>query len=66
MGKESLDRGAKTAAVTSDRKFFDRPFITVGEAVCCRRLQQQLARTKKGSLDRRRTLAAMNEITGRR
>jgi putative transposase len=47
-----IDRGVKVAAVTSDGAFFDRPFITAGEAVRYRRLQQQLARTKNGSTNR--------------
>jgi transposase len=34
-----VDRGVRVAAVTSDGAFFDRPFITAGEAVRYRRLQ---------------------------
>jgi putative transposase len=60
-----IDRGVKTAAVTSDGAFYDREFITAGETVRYRRLQQQLARTKKGSANRAKTRAAMNRITGR-
>jgi putative transposase len=60
-----IDRGVKTAAVTSDGEFFDRPFITAGEAVHYRRLQQQLARTKNGSTNRARVRAHMNRIMGR-
>ncbi|MEV7003199.1 transposase [Streptomyces sp. NPDC093982] len=60
-----VDRGVKVAAVTSDGEFFDRPFITAGETVRYRRLQQQLARTKKGSVNRARVRAHMNKIMGR-
>ncbi|MEV7003679.1 transposase [Streptomyces sp. NPDC093982] len=52
------------AAVT-DGEFFDQSFITAGETVRYRRLQQQLARTNKGSANRRRLLAAMSKIMGR-
>lgn len=60
-----IDRGVKTAAVTSDGDFHDREFITAGEAGRFRRLQQQLARTKKGSANRAKVRARMNRITGR-
>ncbi|MFI9772434.1 RNA-guided endonuclease InsQ/TnpB family protein [Streptomyces sp. NPDC052415] len=60
-----IDRGVKTAAVTSDGEFHDRSFITDGERSRYRRLQQKLARTKKGSANRRNTIAAMNRIMGR-
>ncbi|MGV9535531.1 RNA-guided endonuclease InsQ/TnpB family protein [Streptosporangium sandarakinum] len=52
-----VDRGVVVAATTSDGDFHDRPFITSGEAQRYRRLQQQLARTRKGS-NRRRTVVA--------
>ncbi|MBW8705896.1 hypothetical protein MBT84_40420 [Streptomyces sp. MBT84] len=60
-----IDRGVKAAAVTSDGDFHDRPFIRAGEAARYRRLQQRLARTGKGSANRRKTITAMNRITGR-
>ncbi|MBL1110605.1 transposase [Streptomyces sp. 5-8] len=60
-----IDRGVKTAAVTSDGDFHDREFITVGETVRYRRLQQKLSRTKRRSANRRKTIAAMNKIMGR-
>jgi len=60
-----IDRGVKTAAVTSDGDFHDREFITAGEAGRFRRLQQQLARTKKGSANRAKVRARMNRIMGR-
>ncbi|WP_031486294.1 RNA-guided endonuclease InsQ/TnpB family protein [Streptomyces bicolor] len=60
-----IDRGVKTAAVTSDGDFHDRQFITPGEAGRYRRLQQQYARTKKGSAGRAKVHARMNRIMGR-
>ncbi|MEV7003919.1 transposase [Streptomyces sp. NPDC093982] len=60
-----VDRGVKTAAVTSDGEFFDQSFITTGETVRYRRLQQQLARTNKGSVNRARVRAHMNKIMDR-
>ncbi|MGG2458899.1 RNA-guided endonuclease InsQ/TnpB family protein [Streptomyces sp. RGM 3693] len=60
-----IDRGVKTAAVTSDGTFHDRQFITVGEAVRYRRLQQKLARSRRGSANRRKTITAMGRITNR-
>ncbi|WP_432172643.1 RNA-guided endonuclease InsQ/TnpB family protein [Streptomyces sp. Tue6028] len=60
-----IDRGVKTAAVTSDGDFYDREFITAGEAVRFRRLQQRLARSKRGSANRFKTIDAMNTILGR-
>ncbi|MDG4865607.1 transposase [Streptomyces sp. T-3] len=60
-----IDRDVKIAAATSDGVLYDRPFITGGEATRYRRLQQQLARSKRGSANRRKTIAAMNQIMGR-
>jgi putative transposase len=60
-----IDRGVKVAAVTSDGDFHDRPFITPGETVRYRRLQQRLARQKKGSENRAKTITAMGRIMGR-
>ncbi|WP_369394489.1 RNA-guided endonuclease InsQ/TnpB family protein [Streptomyces sp. CG1] len=60
-----IDRGVKVAAVTSDGDFHGRPFVTDGETVRYRRLQQRLARSKRGSANRRKTLAAMNRTMGR-
>jgi putative transposase len=45
--------------------FHDRPYITAGETARLRRLQQQLARCKRGSSRRRAALAKINAITGR-
>lgn len=60
-----VDRGVKTAVVTSDGEFLDRPFITAGESARHRRLQQRLARQKKGSTNRRKTITAMAQIMSR-
>ncbi|MEU5642559.1 RNA-guided endonuclease InsQ/TnpB family protein [Streptomyces milbemycinicus] len=60
-----IDRGVMVAAVTSDGTFHDRQFITPGERARYRRLQQKLARQKKGSANRRKTIAAMGRITTR-
>ena len=60
-----IDRGVAVAAVTSDGEFFDREFIHAGETARYRRLQQRLARTKRGSANRRKTLQAMSRIMHR-
>ncbi|MEV7004766.1 transposase [Streptomyces sp. NPDC093982] len=43
----------------------DQSFITTGEAIRYRRLQQQLTRTNKGSANRAKVRAHMNKIMGR-
>ncbi|MGW0735655.1 RNA-guided endonuclease InsQ/TnpB family protein [Streptomyces sp. NPDC002851] len=60
-----VDRGVKVAAVTSDGEFFDRTFITDGESVRYRKLQQKLARSKRGSKNWRKAVTAMRRIMGR-
>ncbi|NGO73898.1 transposase [Streptomyces sp. SB3404] len=60
-----IDRGVQFAAITSDGDFHDRPFVTAGEETRYRRLRQKLSRTKKGSANRRKTIAAMNRVMGR-
>ena len=60
-----IDRGVKVAATTSAGKFHDRPFVTEGEKTRYRRLQQRLSRTRKGSANRRKTIAAMGRLMGR-
>jgi putative transposase len=60
-----VDRGVTVAAVNSGDKVHDRQFITAGQTVRYRRLQQMPARQHKGSANRRRTVAAMSRITGR-
>ncbi|MGW2767716.1 transposase [Streptomyces sp. NPDC001275] len=57
--------GVKTAVVTSDGDFHDRPFITAGETVRYRRLQQRLARSKRASANRHKTITAMGRIMSR-
>jgi len=52
-----VGRGVVVALVTSDGELLDRTFATAGEAKRLRRLQQQLARQKKGSARRRATKA---------
>ncbi|MEW1914946.1 transposase, partial [Kitasatospora sp. NPDC085895] len=44
-----VDRGVAVAATTSEGVFHDRPYATPGEAKRLRRLQQQLARCRRGS-----------------
>ncbi|MER6074187.1 transposase [Streptomyces sp. NPDC001817] len=61
-----VDRGVAAAAVTSDGEFFDREFITPGETTRYRRLQQRLARSKRGSANRRKAITAMGRVTDRR
>ncbi|MGW3150613.1 RNA-guided endonuclease InsQ/TnpB family protein [Streptomyces sp. NPDC001177] len=60
-----VDRGVKAAAVTSDGDFYDRSFITAGEMERYRRLQQRFARTRRGSVNRHKTITAMNAVMGR-
>ena len=60
-----VDRGVKIAATTSTGDFHDRPYTTDGEAKRLRRLQQQLARCKRGSSRRNMVLTKINTITGR-
>jgi putative transposase len=60
-----VDRGVAVAATTSTGEFHDRQSTTAGEKTRYRRLQQRLARTRKGSANRRKTRAAMNRIMGR-
>jgi putative transposase len=60
-----VDRGVKIAVTTSNGDFYDRQFVTQGEKIRYRRLQQKLSRTKKGSANRRKTVAAMNRIMER-
>ncbi|MGC4986627.1 RNA-guided endonuclease InsQ/TnpB family protein [Streptomyces sp. DT193] len=57
-----IDRGVKSAAVTSDSEFHDRTFITAREMARYRRLQQRVSRQRKGSTNRHKTVAAMGRI----
>ncbi|MFI2207523.1 RNA-guided endonuclease InsQ/TnpB family protein [Streptomyces sp. NPDC020192] len=60
-----IDRGVVVAATTSDGNFHDQAFITAGETVRYRRLQQRLARSKRGSANRHKTITAMGRIMSR-
>ncbi|MCW7941646.1 transposase [Streptomyces hygroscopicus] len=60
-----IDRGVAVAATTSAGRFYDREFIAAREKIRYRRLQQRLARSKKGSANRRKTIAAINRIMSR-
>ncbi|GAB7188346.1 transposase [Kitasatospora sp. Ki12] len=60
-----VDRGVKVAVTTSDGDFRDRAYATPGEAARLRRLQQRLARSRRGSNRRKAVLAKINVITGR-
>ncbi|MFD6392208.1 RNA-guided endonuclease InsQ/TnpB family protein [Nocardia sp. NPDC060259] len=60
-----VDRGVKVAVAVSDGTLWDRQFRTRGEAVRYRRLQQQLARQRKVSANRKKTLAALRVIRRR-
>ncbi|MFF4570319.1 RNA-guided endonuclease InsQ/TnpB family protein [Streptomyces sp. NPDC001410] len=64
-GRVGVDRGVATLAATSDGRFFDRAFLTVGEAERYRRLQQRHARTRKGSKRRQACRTKMRAIMGR-
>ncbi|MEI5103173.1 transposase [Streptomyces sp. PmtG] len=64
-GRVGVDRGVASLAATSDGRLFDREFIRPGEAERCRRLQQQLARTRKGSKRRKSCVAKLGVIMRR-
>ncbi|WP_433594198.1 RNA-guided endonuclease InsQ/TnpB family protein [Nocardia sp. CA-145437] len=60
-----LDRGVVTAVACSDGVMFNRAFTRSGEGRRYRRLEQRLARQRKGSGNRMRTLASMRAVRGR-
>lgn len=60
-----IDRGVVIAATTSTGAFHNREFASTGEKTRYRRLQQRLARSRKGSANRRKTIAAMNQFMSR-
>ncbi|MFF2396001.1 RNA-guided endonuclease InsQ/TnpB family protein [Nocardia sp. NPDC058114] len=60
-----VDRGVKVAVACSDGVMVDRVSATAGETKRYRRLQQQLARQKKGSANRSKTLSRMRSIRAR-
>lgn len=60
-----VDRGVKVAVAVSDGSMRDRKFTTPGEKQCYVRLQRQLVRQKRGSANRRKTIAAMRKVKRR-
>ncbi|MEU9232199.1 RNA-guided endonuclease InsQ/TnpB family protein [Streptomyces subrutilus] len=70
-GRIGVDRGVVKAAVTSDADaltgegFYDREFMTAGEAERYVRLQRRLSRARKGSKRRRRVVEAMAALCRR-
>lgn len=54
-----VDRGVKVAVATSDGEFYDQKFATSGEDKRQRRLQQALARSKRGSNNRAKARASL-------
>lgn len=54
-----VDRGVAASVATSSGELLDREFRTSGETKRYRRWQQKLARQRKGSTNRKKTLAAM-------
>lgn len=60
-----IDRGVVKAAATSSGEFFDRDCVTSGEAKRHRRLQQKLARQKKGSNRWRETVKKLARASAR-
>lgn len=60
-----VDRGVKVVAATSTGRFYNREFVTAVEKARYRRLQQRLSRTRKGSANHRKMIAAMNRISSR-
>lgn len=57
-----IDRGVAVAVATSDGWLRDRRFVTSGEAKRLRRLQQQLARCKRGSKRRKAVIAKIGRL----
>jgi putative transposase len=60
-----IDRGVKTAVATSDGSLHDRQVATSGERQRHLRLQRKLARTRKGSANRRKIIARMGPVRAR-
>lgn len=58
-----VDRGVVVAAATSDEDLLDREFATPGETEHRRRLQHRLARSKKGSNNRRNAVALLSKAS---
>jgi putative transposase len=60
-----IDRGVAVSAALSTGKLLDAPGLTPGERIRLRRLQQRLARTKRGSNRRQRTKLAIAKLKAR-
>jgi transposase len=60
-----IDRGVRTALVTSDGQHYRAPRISDRDAVRCLALQRRMARQQKGSRKREKTRQAINRITTR-
>ena len=60
-----VDRGVRTALVTSDGRHYRAPRISDGDAGRYRTLQRRLARQRKGSRKREKTRLAMARITAK-
>lgn len=60
-----VDRGVAVGVACSDGTFHDREFSTPGEARRYLKLQKKLARQRKGSANRHKTIAAMNSVKRR-
>ncbi|HEY2639402.1 MAG TPA: transposase [Streptosporangiaceae bacterium] len=60
-----IDRGVRTALVTSDGQHYRAPRISDRDAARYLGLQQQMNRQRKGSRRREKTRLAMAKITGR-
>jgi putative transposase len=60
-----VDRGVKVAVATSDGWLRDREFVTLGERKRLQRLQQQLARQRKGSNRRAATRMKLGRLNAR-
>ena len=60
-----VDRGVTVAVACSDGTMRDRQFSTPGEARRYLVLQKKLARQKKGSTNRKKTVAALRQVKRR-
>ncbi|GAA4882582.1 RNA-guided endonuclease TnpB family protein [Saccharopolyspora cebuensis] len=60
-----VDRGVVAAVATSDGDLINRDCTSPGETERYRRLQQKLARQKRGSANRRKTLGKMRQFKRR-
>src|SRR4030081_3968614 len=60
-----VDRGVTVAVACSDGTMRDRQFSTPGEASRYLVLQKKLARQKKGSTNRKKTVAALRQVKRR-